>query len=65
LFDVSQKQQKRQLRREVALYFSALLQALTEGTTRPELVVLNDPEFDPRIQRATDLLLSAWREMKT
>jgi hypothetical protein len=28
-------------------------------------VVLNDPEFDPRIQRATDLLLSAWREMKT
>jgi hypothetical protein len=65
LFDVSQKQQKRQLRREVALYFSALLQALTEGTTPPELVVLNDPEFDPRIQRATDLLLSAWREMKT
>ncbi len=65
LFDVSQKQQKRQLRREIALYFSALLQALTEGTTPPELVVLNDPEFDPRIQRATDLLLSAWREMKT
>jgi hypothetical protein len=65
LFDVSQKQQKRQLRREIALYFSALLQALAEGTTPPELVVLNDPEFDPRIQRATDLLLSAWREMKT
>ncbi len=65
LFDVPQKQQKRQLRREVALYFSALLQALAEGTTRPDLVVLNDPEFDSRIQRATDLLLTAWRDIKT
>jgi hypothetical protein len=64
LFDGSQKQQKRQLRREVARYFSALLQALAEGTTRPELVVLNDPEFDPRIQRATDLLLAAWGDIK-
>ena len=64
LFDASQKQQKRQLRREVALYFSALLQALAAGTTRPDIVVLNDPEFDPRIQRATDLLLTAWREIK-
>ena len=64
LFDVAQKQQKRQLRREVALYFSALLQALAAGTTRPDIVVLNDPEFDPRIQRATDLLLTAWRDIK-
>lgn len=63
LFDVSQKQQKRQLRREVALYFSALLQALAEGTTPPAMVVLNDPEFDPRIQRATDLLLAAWGDI--
>jgi hypothetical protein len=65
LFDGPPREQKRQRRREVALYFAALLQALAEGTTRPELVVLNDPELDPRIQRATDLLLSAWREMKT
>ena len=63
LFDVSQKQQKRQLRREVARYFSALLQALAEGTTPPAMVMLNDPEFDPRIQRATDLLLAAWGDI--
>lgn len=64
LFDAPQKQQKRQLRREVALYFSALLQALAEGATLPDRVVLNDPEFDPRIERATELLLTAWRYIK-